>query len=275
MSVDNWNGQAKVWSSVGLPLRPSGYDVMVFQQSMQQALKNLQSPSVGLWGVTPELVSLNWPSETHLHAFDISERMIASHWKAPALIESQVAVADWCALPVEDAHFDLMLGDGVFTAIESRDKLDEMLREAKRVLKPQGRIAVRTFIRPDQSESPLDIQKEALSGAIKNFGTLKFRLAMAITDSHSSQVAPIDVLHLFNDLFPHRDALARYTGWSMEQINTIDAYLEHSGCLYFPKLSGLMASFSGFFTVVSSEYGQYEFSRCCPIFFLKPMRIGE
>jgi ubiquinone/menaquinone biosynthesis C-methylase UbiE len=249
--------------------------VVVFQQLMQQAFKNRQYPSVGLWGVTPELVNLNWPNETHLSAFDISERMIESHWKAPALIDSQVAAADWCDLPVEDAYFDFMLGDGVFTAIESRDKLDAMLKEAKRVLKPQGRIAVRTFIRPDHYESHIDIQKEALSGSIENFGTLKFRLAMAITDSHTSQVAPLDVLHLFNELFPNRDELASYTGWSIEQINTIDAYLEHSGRLYFPNLSGLMASLSGFFTVVSLEYGQYELSRCCPIFFLKPMRIGE
>jgi len=71
-----------------------------------------------------------------------------------------------------------------------------------------------------------------------------------------------------NDLIPNRVAFASDQRWSLESINTIDAYRGVSGQYYFPRASEFAELSASNFIEVNRHFPTYELGERCPTFVL-------
>lgn len=268
LTVNAWSSQSKRWANVGIPTRPCRNDVEIAWKLVAPYLNELSNKNVIVFGVTPEMVNLPWPSHVNLSAFDINIEMINQVWAPPKNINSTVIQADWKDLPLSNHYADVMIGDGILTAVGSVDAVNMLLLESVRLLKSNGALILRCFVRPNNKESIVDIVNDVLEGKVQNFGSLKWRLAHALVDEQISSSKPIDIYLQFQKLFPDRHALSQITGWGLDEIATIDAYSAMPGNFYFPTMKELIEVFDPFFCIKHSLYGSYELSDRCPFFEL-------
>lgn len=179
-----------------------------------------------LLGVTPELSVLG----RELVATDNTPRMIERVW--PGDNDRRRAIlADWTRLPFEDGAFDSVIGDGSLNS--APEDVENILAEASRLLRSGGCAAFRTFCAPEQPESLGTIQSDP--GSSGNVHALKWRIAMALAASLPRATVPVRaILEAFNAMFPDRAALGSATGWTVDEISTLDAYEGAGHSLGFP-----------------------------------------
>jgi SAM-dependent methyltransferase len=264
-----WKKHASQWVRVGEPLRPSAED--------GEAMLSLATPSllfgadacIVVMGVTPEVIQLSWPENTTMIAIDHSKEMIDSLWRPNSSISSDVKLASWLAMPLDDGCVDVVAGDGCLTVLPSIEDYRRLFSEVSRVLSPSGSLILRCFVRPDDIESIADIEMDALAGRISSFHALKWRLAMALSKDGDFSVAVSHIHDAFNQHFPDRNLLANKTGWHAETINTIDAYHGISTVYTFPTLNVIAELASPLFTVENEMHGAYELSERCPTILFK------
>lgn len=264
-TIDTWSQQSHRWNQVGSPTRPSADDIHLFRQFAFPIFSDNKNKNVVVLGVTPELVTLPWPSQTNLRAYDISPNMIERVWIQPKHIPSAVYKSDWRNLPLPDRSVDLVIGDGILTAAGDLEAVSEIIEEICRVLTVNGRIVLRSFIRPETKEYPTHIANLALSGKIKNFGSLKWKLAMSLVDENTSEVGPAYIHEIFSDIFSDLRQLQQCSGWLPEEINTINSYKEMPGSFFFPTANQLENIFSKHTKILGTSFGSYELSERCPI----------
>ena len=255
----------------GLPLRPPREATRIMYELVTPFLhKDVYCHELVLLGVTPEIVGQPWPINVNLRAFDQSEEMITSVWQPNTRITSSVEQACWQSLPVEDKTVDIILGDGCTTQLPDKLAYQKLFAELARILRPNGNIVMRCFIRPPLQESPDQVVRDAFAGNIKYFGSLKWRLAMALVDQQDDFTIRVsDIFDAFNNLFPDRDQLAMIAGWPLEMIETIERYHRSSICYTFPTLTQLEKLISRWFTISEIHWGKYELWECCPTVLLR------
>ena len=212
-----------------------------------------------LLGVTPQLARLG----NDLVAVDNSPKMLAQVWPGGAA-NRRAMLADWTDLPFAAGEFGAVIGDAPLNAAPHHAEI--VVAEVSRVLAPNGRFAFRAFCSPEKPESLEAIRAEALAGRVGNLHALKWRIAMALAASRPAAiVAVVDILASFNALFPDRSELAGRTGWSMAEIETLDAYVGAEHSLSFPTLQSVIdlvnSQFSG--VGVTSVEG-YPLAERCP-----------
>jgi ubiquinone/menaquinone biosynthesis C-methylase UbiE len=228
----------------------------------------LEKCRIAVLGVTPELVLLPWPRTVVLDAFDHSAEMIANVWQEHPTVPSRVHEADWQSLPLAAGQIHAAVGDGLWTTIPALAQYPEVLKELHRVLVARGRVIIRCFIQPDVAEPVPSVVAAALSGGVGSFHALKWRLAMALVNPEDASVAVADIHRAFEANFPSRLALSQVTGWTQEQIDTIDAY-RHAATRYtFPTVSQMREQCLPWFEVLSVEQGSYELAERCPTWVL-------
>ena len=228
-TVREWRNFAAVFDKLRPPLRPSPGDVANVVRGLADRDKR-----VLLLGVTPELSVLG----EELVAADNSPRMIQRVW--PGDNERRRAiVADWTALPFNDHTFDAVVGDGSINS--APEVMQQVVGEVRRVLRQGGRAVFRMFCSPDKVEDLLTIREDANPGWAANVHSLKWRIAMSLAASRQNAIVPVQsILQTFNDMFPDRTELAARTGWSLEDIATIDAYSGADHSLAFPTLAATL-----------------------------------
>ena len=129
-----WQNHSRQWNLVGAPLKPSPQDGALMMELGTSCLGLSQTVKrIALLGVTPELIQLDWPQGVELDAFDNSEPMLQSVWAPNPKFASRVTLASWQALPVDDAHFDLVVGDGSFNALPSLVEYAPVFQELARI----------------------------------------------------------------------------------------------------------------------------------------------
>ncbi|MFM6959688.1 MAG: class I SAM-dependent methyltransferase [Schleiferiaceae bacterium] len=222
-------------------------------------------------GVTPELVQGPWPAGTDIHAFDRSADMIERLWERHPTCPSQVRQAQWHQLPAEDGAFRVVMADASPNQCPDREYYDLFYREVRRILNPQGAFVARYFLRPDERGSLKEIRSDVNEGRVKNFGTLKWRIAMTLTDPLSMRVRLGDIAEAFDQLFPDRASLAAKGGWRAVEIDTIERYRNKSESYTFPTLAQIGEIFASMFRISNLDFGTYELSECCPILTLRPI----
>lgn len=264
-NIKLWEKQSKQWNFIGAPQRPQTEDVKIFIRHIQRE-KNIRSALI--LGLTPEIIKMGWNQNAELIAVDNNSEMIKALWEKNYESRNiKVLEADWRCLPIESSFFDVVIGDGVTTAIGTRDATRELLSEISRVLR--GSLILRIFIRPDEVEKIENIVADCKENKIKNFGSLKWRLAMALVEKNTSSVDPMKVLETFQLNFSNRELLSERTGWTLPEINSIDSYKEMVGKLYFPEKQEIENLLSEFFTIEMIEIANYELARNCPTYVLK------
>ena len=273
-SLSVWKQHSRQWHRVGAPLRPSPEDGDLMMVLANPFLASSPHPRVVVMGVTPEVVQLPWPVSTQLLALDHSAEMIAQVWSPHARIQSRVGQARWQAMPVDGGSVDVVVGDGSLNVLPQLDDYGAVLAEIARVLKPDGCLVVRCFVRPDEMESLSDVSRAALDGRVGSFHALKWRVAMALGGEGSFSVAVADIHAAFNRCFPDRNVLAERAGWMRETIDTIDAYRGAATRYTFPTMQAICSVASPLFEIEETRCGHYELKERCPTLRLTRLQCG-
>lgn len=269
--ISVWSAHAQNWGLVGLPQRPSSEDLaFIFRYATASLSANQTSNAcVGVLGVTPELVQGPWPEGVSIEAFDRSEEMIHQHWSPHPSRPSRVHLAFWHDMPIANHRLGVIAADGVTTQFADKAYYSNFFKEMRRVLMPHGSLVMRSFVR-HATGSLAEIRTQVHCKAIRQFGTLKWLIAMSLTDTTSLQVPVSKIAEHFDELFPDRDALSTLTGWDRPTLDTMDAYRGSDVVYTFPTLGELITLMAPYFYVEAVSYGMYELSHCCPILHCQP-----
>ena len=257
---EHWQNFAKQWNRLASPLRPCAEDVKNFRQAIGG-----NPGRCLLLGVTPELSELS-PTLT---AIDNSAAMIGALWNSKQANKLAIQ-GDWLDLPFEKGSFDTVVGDGCLTLLSHPMQYERFFGQLHRILTPGGKIALRLFVSPEQSESREFVCREALDGKIKGFHAFKWRLSMAIASEapdHNLSVA--ETCATFDRLIPDRNQLAAATGWSAEDIETIEAYRGSEALYSYPTLSQVRKTLHPSLHEIGLIQGSYELAERCPILILE------
>lgn len=222
-----------------------------------------------LFGVTPEYAGMAWPRGTALTAMDKSPTMIERIW--PLSAETRPASAtvqcvDWLELPLPDASVDVIVSDGCFSQVGYPHEAEHLVRQIRRVLRPSGRLAVRTFVRP---ASPLSVDAvfEGVSqDRYENFHAFKWCLNMALQPTLTAGVRLGEVWQTFEARVgtAGRRAWAEASGFAVEDVDTIDAYRDSGAIFHYPTQSELHATLLPHLTGVTWAYPAYPLGERCP-----------
>jgi SAM-dependent methyltransferase len=248
-----WKSFADFYSRLGPPLTPSPSDVDAVRRSLPEGRRIL------LLGVTPQLARLGGD----LVAVDNSPKMLAQVWPGDGA-DRRAILADWTDLPFAEGEFDAVIGDAPLNAAPNHG--EAVLAEVARVLARNGRFVFRAFCSPAHCESLEDIENDVSKGWEGNFHALKWRIAMALADSRPAAIVAVsDILAAFNATFPDRSKLASRTGWTMAQIETLDAYIGADHSLSFPTLRSFVDLVRSRFSEVGVIDGEgYALAERCP-----------
>ena len=254
---EHWPALARNWARVGPPLRPSPDDLDAFREALAA---HGSAQNLVLLGVTPELATLGHPEGTRLVAVDSSWEMIDFVWPKASLPSGFEAVqGNWLALPSADHSVDVVLGDGSLSFFHWPDAYGEIGRELHRVLKPDGRLVVRVYARPDAPE-PLERVRAALdAGLVHSIDALKWRIAMSL----GVNVPVSDIYEVFSDF--GGSLLFERHGWPIQGISTIEGYARSALVYSFPTVADIERSLAAQFRLVDRRTGDYELAERCPV----------
>ena len=254
MAGPEWHHFPALHGRLAPPLRPAPADVSNFRAAIAGSDRR-----VLLLGVTPELSVLG----QSLVAIDGSPSMVERIWPGDRA-DRRALLGQWSALPFDDGSFDAVIGDGSLNS--APHQVDKVLAEARRVLAPAGRAVFRLFASPETPESFEAIEQDVAGGRGGNIHALKWRIGMVLAASGpGAAVFARSILDQFNRMFPDRARLAAATGWTRDEIATVDAYVDSEHSLAFWTLPETIALAAPYFTTASvAEGAGYPLAELCP-----------
>jgi SAM-dependent methyltransferase len=257
---NHWNDHARQWNRIASPLRPCYEDIEIIRHALGPACGNCL-----LLGVTPELAGM----AKSLVAVDHNAAMIHANW--PGNIPGrQVIQGDWLRLPLAAAAFDAAIGDGCLSLLSFPQQYQFLFGELRHALKPGSKVLLRLFASPENTENCADVRDAALGGKTGNFHAFKWRLAMAMCAETGDPNVGVAAIHeTFECLFPDRQQLASASGWSMDDIATIDVYRGSMATYSFPALAQLRRIIPRDFREAGLSHGSYELAERCPTLMLE------
>jgi hypothetical protein len=268
---DHWNKHAQQWSWIGSPLRPAPEDIQLLESALQRwhAVHPLPSPQAMLMGVTPEIALMHWPEGTHLVAIDHTEAMIRAIWPGGRLGYTALC-AEWSDPPLPPASQDIVVGDGCFSALQTRAEYRTTVRAMRRVMREHGLFLMRFFIRPDIAEPVARVFDDLLRARISNFHVFKWRLAMALHGSLDKGVQLADIWDAWRAAIADPAQLASQLDWPLQAVLTIDAYRDVPARYTFPTLAEARAAMAEAFEEIECRFPDYELGERCPTLTFRP-----
>ena len=225
----------------------------------------LHRDRVLLLGATPEMADLG----TQTVGVDKNSAMAAHLWPGNTA-HRQALAGDWLALPFARNTFSAAIGDGSLSPLPYPAGYRQLFGQLAEVLRPGGRVALRLYKAPDESESLAAVFAAARAGEIRGFHVFKWRLAMALVAAAGDpNLAVVEILAHFQREFPDRQKLAAMTGWPMAQIDTIDVYRGSPEAYSFATFEQIRQTMPASFTnprLIAT--GGYELAERCPLLVL-------
>jgi hypothetical protein len=256
MSTENPLGFHRRWTRLKPPLRPDDQIVSAYRRATEGHDKNIL-----LLGVTAELADLGEATV----AVDISKKMIANAWPGDTAKRKAIH-GNWLDMPLQTRIFTAAIGDGVLAGIALTEHAT-FFSQLARLLLPNARIALRLYETPEPGETIAQVRAQTMAGEIVGFHAFKWRLAMALAAEAKNPAVPVASIHQsFQRAFPDRTALSAATGWSLDDIEEIDAYNDKPMVYQFPTRRELLAHLPKNFAnprFVTS--GNYELAERCPM----------
>jgi SAM-dependent methyltransferase len=247
-------------------MRPSPDDTAV----VQRIVAGLGAAAHALvLGLTPETIACDWPADITLSAVDHSPPMIEALWppaKGPE--NSQVILADWCAMPIPSGTIDLVAGDGCCALMAFPEGQEALLREVARVLRPEGRFVIRVFMRPERPESVADIAQALALGTIGSVHALKLRLLAALHGTSGTGSRLGDAWQAWKSMPAPPAAPAGTRGWTAEEVATIEAYRGKEARYFLPTLAEFRQTLQPAFREIECAVGRHELADRCPTLVL-------
>lgn len=246
-----WGNVGNDWDLIGPPLRPCLEDIASMEKLVDRwaGTARVTAPQAVILGVTPEIVGMRWPENTHILAFDREPSMIQNLWPHHRLSNAAALCSDWSELPLVDGSADVVMADGSFIFLAFPGEYRDLALELARIVAPGGIVVVRLFVPPHHKESVDDIFKDLWDGSIGNFNTFKWRLAMALSDPRDFSICVNDVWEAWNARICSAEQLADKLGWSLPVVRMIERY---QGCVStrytFPPLNLISDALAPLFT---------------------------
>jgi hypothetical protein len=228
-------------------------------------------PTLLLMGVTPELCGLPTAAGSRTIAIDRSRDMIRAVWPGPLRPGDAALCGEWLRLPIRERAADVILSDGCLSTLAWPEGYSAVCDELRRVVRPDGRCAMRCFVLPEDREDVETVLADLAVGRTGGFHAFKWRLAMALQPDPLRGVVLADVWEAFPRHRDDRDELARRNGWPAESVATIDAYRGVPARYSFPSLRQLEALCTDSrFAVLDVRLPGYELGERCPTIVLAP-----
>ena len=224
-----------------------------------------KSTRVLLLGATPRLANMRWPDGTMMLAVDSAMAFVRDVWPGDIPDRRRAVQGDWRALPVRDAAYDVVIGDGSLNCVRYPDGIRVAAEAVQRALGRHGLLALRLFVRPDICESPQELVQDVAAGRVETFNQFRFRLLMAMQRSVEEGVAVRDVHRFWQDLASRKDSVPTTPGWSGEDLQAIEPYRESPVVHTFPTLNEWRAVLSDRFEQLAVLPASYVLGDRCPI----------
>jgi SAM-dependent methyltransferase len=257
LRASHWSVYHRHWDRLTPPLRVNPEVVAGYRTVIET-----RADCILLQGVTPELADVG----ASLVAVDKNPAMVATIWPGDTDRRRSV-VGDWFDLPFRAHRFGAAMGDGGLNILEFPASQARIFEELARVLRPGAIVAMRVFRFPERCETMTSLRDDAFAGRIAGFQAFKLRLAMALVSAGSAPNVPVRLIReVFDRDFPDRNALSRCSGWSLDDIATIDLY-ENSADVYCFPTEQQFASVvpSAFAPIRFLPVGTYELAERCPL----------
>lgn len=269
MAEADWDKKQLVSLLVRPPWHPSAEDVSFVRAMTARALAAYAAPAILVLGMTRQLVQAEWPSNASVTAVDASAGIVASMWKVHPTLPSRAVCASWQSMPFGDGTFGAVVGDGSLNALPDLEEYPRVFAEIARVLRGDGVLVLRCFLRPDAIEAPEDVIAKAHSGAFPTTAAFRFRFCLSLARENAS--VDLATLHdMFNALVPDRDALARVTGWPRTDIDRVDVDKDSKVRFTFPTEAELVNVTQAAFSLARMERGTYAQAEQCPTILFRP-----
>ncbi|MCA9647374.1 MAG: hypothetical protein KC492_42080, partial [Myxococcales bacterium] len=238
--TSHWEAYHARWSRLRPPLRPAPEVVAALSEELA-AFPAAREPERAclLLGVTPELATIHTP----LVAVDRNHAMIDALWIGNDA-ERRAVRADWTELDPSIGPLGCAVGDGSLNVMASPHPQIQVLKRLRELIPKHGGVVLRCFVRSPaeidgamnavtpNAETPEQVcDTPELSASFHGF---KWRLAMALCNERGSTLQVAALWGKFHRTFPDRAALAERTGWSLEDIQTIDVYADSRETYSFP-----------------------------------------
>jgi SAM-dependent methyltransferase len=265
-----WDETASAWSQFEPPFLPSAEDSAVIARVAAELAGPFRTLNAVMLGVTPQTATLDWPTNVRLTAFDNSAAMIAELWPASGTpANAQAVLADWTRLPPETGTVDLVAGDHSLGVLAWPEGVEKVLAEVRRILRPDGRFVLRTFLRPGQREDLEAIVADLEAGRIRSAGNARARFAAWRHDRGTEGISVQDLKDLFKSYVPDPDEAVRRYGWNRgpSDIPTTEG---NERRFVFPTLAELRAAIAPWFREVETVTASYELAERFPTMVLEP-----
>lgn len=153
-----WKKTANFWESCTPPARPSVGEIKIYQQAIDEKLKNHNKLNILILGSTPELRDLagEYGDKVYLVSCDINiEMYLAMTSLLKNKLNDEVFIcSNWTKMPLRTGFFDIIMGDGVVGNV-SDDQI--FLMHLKKLLKNDGVLVTRVpFIPKNLKQIPID-----------------------------------------------------------------------------------------------------------------------
>lgn len=255
-----WNNHAKLWNLIGSPLRPNHEDIAILKHYIESLDLQSKKSKCLLLGVTPEIVHLLQKLHMDFYAVDFSAEMVLT--LRDNHLSSQYIIGDWLNMPFINASFDLIIGDGCFTAVGNSNNIKKLLNESFRLLKKNGVLINRWFTAPDTQENIQDV----LNTPENNFHAFKWRMAMSLQYNFTQGVVLDALWKIFEE---NKNELLNKKKWQHLEFSTIDSYKSIFTSYAFPSIAELRNLVSDNFDIDDIKHASYHLHERCPIILLK------
>lgn len=260
MKDSHWAARTTHWSKIKQPLRPHFSSIAVQKQWIGSPIG-----SVIVLGVTPEFHGLF----DNITAIDREAVMIEKIWPGDTDTKHTM-LADWLTIELSDNFYDGVVGDGSLNMVKFPNDAATLLNKCLSWIKPGCGVAVRVFSRP---EEPITIEQLKSSIHDLSWDAWRCYMKMYMAGKYGVNIPSASQLDIFNDIFPDRIALAKETGWDIEQINiSMDSYKNGKMNTSFPTRSEWLSVVPKTAVDVGfDENGPYDLSDLFPVLrFRKP-----
>jgi hypothetical protein len=267
-----WDNFARAFSTLRPPLRPSGEDIDFMEQCVAEraAGRGTEGLRVLLLGVTPALASMPLPESASLVAVDNSWPMIQAVWPGNVPQKRRAIRADWREMPCRSRSIDVALGDGSINCMRYPDGFRAFAAAVREALRDDGVLVLRCYMQQDTPETPDKLYDAVCRGDVKGFHAFRLRLFMALQESAESGIGLDDVHRSWTAASGDKHLSAERTGWTQEQIDTMQ-YCGGSRTVHtFPTLTEFRTVVHEYFEESRVSTAAYEMGEHCPRFILKP-----
>lgn len=271
-----WDEVAKSFAALGSPLRPSAEDVHFHEEAMRKwAAKHPDEPYWGLiLGMTPELGAMRWPEQCSILGVDQSFAMAKTVWPGNIPFRRRAICGNWTNMPFPKASIGIAVGDGSMNCVKYPEALRELAANVRNLLRDDGLLLLRLFVRPDSEESPEDIFSDLAQSKISSINHFKLRMLMALQSSTEEGIAVKDVYDKWASRGIDEECLMARTGWERSAIKVLEYYKGQDVVHTFPTLDEFRTVLYEFFDEVEVSAPSYALGERCLRFVLQA-RSGD